>query len=179
MSHALTHATMSTCTPSSPSSPTLASRLGVTSLTHVEDPLPPQERGSSPELPPPTSYEHNRIVDNQIFDDQENMSFTEIEDRVKTVSYNQSFLSSTQDPAENIATSQEADFFVLCWLHHCTYKSEKQLQNDHKSVTLNEKDTGARSKCRTITSVWLDVQFISRTEACRYMETCRSVLKLE
>ena len=38
------------------------------------------------------------------------MSFTEIEDRVKTLSCNQSFLSSTQDSAESIATPQEADF---------------------------------------------------------------------
>ena len=59
-----------------------ASRLAVTSLTHCEDPLPPQERGSFPELLPATGYEPNLIVDNQIVDDQENMSFTEIEDRV-------------------------------------------------------------------------------------------------
>ena len=38
------------------------------------------------------------------------MSFTETEDRVKTLSYNQSFLSSAQDSAESIATPQEADF---------------------------------------------------------------------
>ena len=94
MSHALTHVTCSTCTPSSPSSPFLASRLAITSFIHCEDPLPPQERGSSPELPPATGCEPNRVVDNQIVDDQENVSFTEIEDRVKTLSYNQSFLSS-------------------------------------------------------------------------------------
>ena len=29
--------------------------------------------------------------------------------------------------------------FVLCWLHHCTYRSEKQVQNDHKFITLYEK----------------------------------------
>ena len=29
--------------------------------------------------------------------------------------------------------------FVLCWLHHCTYRSEEQVQNDHKLITLNEK----------------------------------------
>ena len=109
MSHALTHVTRSTCTPSSPSSPTLAPRLAVTSWTHCEDAIPFPERGSSPELPP-TGYEPKRIIDNQIVDDQENVSFTEIEDRVKTLSYNQSFLSSTQDSAESIATPQEADF---------------------------------------------------------------------
>ena len=87
-----------------------ASRLAITSLNHCEDPLPPQERGSSPELPPTTGCEPKRIADNQIVDDQENVTFTEIEDRVKTLSYNQSFLSSTQDSAESIATPQEGDF---------------------------------------------------------------------
>ena len=29
--------------------------------------------------------------------------------------------------------------FVLCWLHHCTYRSEEQVQNDRKFITLNEK----------------------------------------
>ena len=38
------------------------------------------------------------------------MSFTEIEDRVKSLTYNQSFPSSTQDSPESIATPQEADF---------------------------------------------------------------------
>ena len=28
---------------------------------------------------------------------------------------------------------------VLCWLHHCTYRSEKQVQNDRKFITLTEK----------------------------------------
>ena len=38
------------------------------------------------------------------------MSFTVIEDRVKSLTYNQSVLSSTQDSAGSIATPQEADF---------------------------------------------------------------------
>ena len=29
--------------------------------------------------------------------------------------------------------------FVLCWLHHFTYRSEEHVQNDHKFITLNEK----------------------------------------
>ena len=28
---------------------------------------------------------------------------------------------------------------VLCWLHHCTHRSEKDVQNDRKFITLNEK----------------------------------------
>ena len=30
--------------------------------------------------------------------------------------------------------------FVLCWLHHSTYRSEKQERNDHKFITLHEKN---------------------------------------
>ena len=30
--------------------------------------------------------------------------------------------------------------FVLCWLHHCTCRSEKQLQNDRNFITLNVKN---------------------------------------
>ena len=29
--------------------------------------------------------------------------------------------------------------FVLCWLHHGTYRSEKQVRNDQKFITLKEK----------------------------------------
>ena len=29
--------------------------------------------------------------------------------------------------------------FVLCWLHHDIYQSEKQVRNDRKFITLNEK----------------------------------------
>ena len=29
--------------------------------------------------------------------------------------------------------------FVLCWLHHCTCRSETQVRNDHKFITLKEK----------------------------------------
>ena len=29
--------------------------------------------------------------------------------------------------------------FVLCWLHHGTYRSEKQVRNDRKFITLKEK----------------------------------------
>ena len=47
-----------------------------------------------------SGYEPNRIVDNQI---------TEIEGHVKTLSYNQSLLSSTQACIESIATPQEED----------------------------------------------------------------------
>ena len=90
-----------------PSSPLLAPR----SLRHCRDSRPLQ-RGPSPELPPLKGYEPNRIV----LDHEENMHFTEddqiteLEDRVKPLSYNQSFLPSTCDSAESIATPPKSDF---------------------------------------------------------------------
>ena len=77
----------------------------------------PRERGgdgfSDPE--PLTGYEPNRIVDNQIITEQEDITcteddqITETEGHVKTLSNNQSLLSSTQNSIESIATPQEAD----------------------------------------------------------------------
>ena len=93
MSHTLQHSAPSTGTPSS-------SFLVPRSQEHHRD-LRLFQRGASAELPPPTGYEPNRI-----FDDQVNMHFTEddqiteLEDRVKSLSYNQSFLPSTYDPAD-------------------------------------------------------------------------------
>ena len=88
------------------------SYLGTSSGGHIfnrEDPLRPQERGSSPELPP-AGYEPNRIVDNQIVDDQENVSFTGIEDRVRPLSLHQSIIAPTNVSAGSIVTPPESDF---------------------------------------------------------------------
>ena len=133
MSHALTHFTPSICTPSSPV-------LVPLPLIHCEDPLPPQG-GASAELPLPTGYEPNRIVDNLVVDNQENRNLaedqiTELEDRVKSLSYNQSFLPSTHDSAESIATPPESDF------------DDEQLRTLLASPLYLQE----RSKCRTITS---------------------------
>ena len=59
----------------------------------------------------PTGSSTNQIINVQenvicIEDDQ----IAEIEDHVKVLSYNLSFLSSNQDSVESIATPQEADF---------------------------------------------------------------------
>ena len=161
----LKHGTRSTCTPSSRSSLILALRLAVTSLTaKIHYVL--KERDSSPELPP-AGYEPNWIVDNQIVDDQENVSFTGIEDRVRPLSFHQSIIAPINVSAGSIATPPESDF------------DDEQFRALLASPTV---PTGARSKCRTITSLslckrMLDVLFISRSEACRYRETCRSVFK--
>ena len=64
---------------------------------------------------PLTGYEPNRMVDNQIINEQEDITcsednqITEIGGHVKSLSYNQSLLSSTQDSIESIATPQEAN----------------------------------------------------------------------
>ena len=41
-------------------------------------------------------------------------------------------ITSTYDSAESIATLPP----VLCWLHHCTCRREKQVRTDHKYITL-------------------------------------------
>ena len=142
MSHALTHPTPNSCTPSSPV-------LVLRSLTHCEDPQSPQG-GASAEPPPLADYESNRIVANRIIDirivdDLENMHFTEddqiteLEDRVKSLSFNQSFLLSTHDSAESIATFR-SDF------------DDEQLRALLASPTV---PLGARNKCSTFTSLSL------------------------
>ena len=60
----------------------------------------------------------------------------------KLFPFNQSLLSSTQDSIESIATPQEADLddeqIRSLRLHHGTYRSEKQVRNDRKVITLKE-----------------------------------------
>ena len=139
---------------------------GPRSLRHCHDSRPLQ-RGPCPELPPLKGYEPNRIV----LDHEKNMHFTEddqiteLEDRVKPLSYNQSFLPSTYDPAESIATPPESDF------------DDEQLRALVASP-VSQQERGA--KCRTITSLSLRtrklyVQFISKSDNWRCIQTCRSV----
>ena len=117
MSHAMTHGTRTTCSSSFSFVPGLIPpRRLITSTTLCADPRKPHEGDSCLELFLHTGYEPERIVDNQIIDEQENVicneddEFTENEDHVKASSYNQSFLSSTQGSPESIIIPQEADF---------------------------------------------------------------------
>ena len=98
-----------------------------------------------PQVVSPTGF-----VDNQIVDDQENVSFTEINDRVKTLSYNQSFLSSTQDSAESIATPQEADFDdeQLRALLAPLYIQEREASAERSQVYHSERDSLMSSSSR-------------------------------
>ena len=133
MSHAMTHGTRSTSSSSFSSIPGLFPPRGlITSTTPCADPRKPQEGGSYPEQPPHTGYEPNRIVDNQIFNEQKNVTcteddqITEIEDHVKALSYNQSFLSSSQDSAESIGTPAECHVLVVKCL---VYGIDKRKRN--------------------------------------------------
>ena len=64
----------------------------------------------------------------------EDNQITEIEGRVTTLSYNQS-LCMLRLKKQTWTTN----IFVLCWLHHGTYRSEKQVRNDRKFNTLKKK----------------------------------------
>ena len=59
---------------------------------------------------------------------------------------------------------------MRCWLHHCAYRSEKQVQNDRKFITLNEKTwcpvhlkirwaQGNLSQCFQAKIDWIKTQF--------------------
>ena len=153
-SHALTHFTPSTCTPSSP---VLVPRC----LIHCEDPLPPQG-GASAELPPPTGHETNRIVDNQIVANQENRhlteddQITELEDRVKSLSYNQSFLPSTHDSAESIATPPESDFDdeqLRALLASPLYLQERGASAERSQVYRSERESLMSSSSQDPTTI--------------------------
>ena len=55
--------------------------------------------------------------------------------------YNQSLLSSTikfllKALLRLKKQTWTTNKFVLCWLHHGTYRNEKQVRNDRKFVTL-------------------------------------------
>ena len=56
--------------------------------------------------------------------------------------------------------------FVLCWLHHGVYQSEKQVRNDHKFITLKE-------------MVWCQVHFIVWTSFHGHRETFGMALTSE
>ena len=62
--------------------------------------------------------------------------------------------------------------FVLCQLHHCIFRSEKQVLNDHKFITLNEKAScqvhlkirslsvqGNLSQCFQVRVAWIKTHF--------------------
>ena len=139
MSCSLQNLTPRTSTPSSPFPEPV--------FQHSEQPCEdqrPQQRGALTETPPLAGYEPNHIVEDQDYrhftgDGQ----FTELEDlRVRTLPFHQTIIASTYDSAESIATWSQTlmtNNFVLCWLHHCTYRSEEQVQNDDKFIILNEK----------------------------------------
>ena len=103
-----------------------------------------QQRGALTETPLFTGYEPNRIAEDRDYGHFTGYGqFIELEDlRVRPLSFHQSIVASNYDSAESIATSQNrtlmANNFVHCWLHHCTNKSEEQVQNDRKFITLNE-----------------------------------------
>ena len=123
------------CTPSSP--PTLAPRRLITSLIHCEDPLPPQECGSYPELPPATGSTTRSLMTRR--------TCSSLEMRIVSnpcLATSRFYLQpKTPRKASRRHTKRTSrtNKLVLCWLHHGTYRSEKQVQNDLNFITLIEK----------------------------------------
>ena len=72
------------------------------------------------------------------------MQFTEIQDRVKSLSYNHSFISSTQDSAESIATPQEADLDdeqIRALLASPWYLPEREASAERSQVYHSERES--------------------------------------
>ena len=94
---------------------TLQSLKPRASTQHSEKPCQdprPLQRGALTETPPLAGYEPNRIVEDGDYRKfTRDGQFSELEDlRVRPLSFNQSFIASTFDSAESIATPPESDF---------------------------------------------------------------------
>ena len=107
----------------------------------------PQLSGALAELRSFTGYEPKQLAENQDHRHfTEDKQLTEHEDtRVQHLFFHQSdysvdlrFSGKHRDTAPGIGLWTMSNF-VLCWLHHGTYRSEKQVQIDRKFITLNEK----------------------------------------
>ena len=110
-----------------------------------------RERGGDGYIDPEplTGYEPNRIVDNQIITELEDITCTEdnqitdIEGHVKTLSFNQSLLSSTQDSIESTATPQEADLEdeqIRALLASPRYLPEREASAERSQVYHSERE---------------------------------------
>ena len=115
---------------------------------------------------PRTGYEPRRTVDNPIVTEQEiehtteESQIQEIEGKGKELIFDPFSLPSNQSLLFRFKILLKAllrlkkqtwttNKFVLCWLHHGTYRSEKQVRNDHKLITLEE-----RAWCPVHLKVW-------------------------
>ena len=90
---------------------------------------------------PRTGYKPNRIVDNQIINEQEDITctddnqITEIEGLVKSLSCNQSLLPSTQDSTESIAMPQDLnDEQIRALLASPRYSPEREASAARSQV---------------------------------------------
>ena len=111
---------------------------------------------------PLTGYEPNSIVDNQIINEQEDITctednqITEIGGHVKSLSYNQSLLSSTQDSIESIATPQEADMDdeqLRTLLASPLYPQERGASAERSQVYHSEREE--KAWCPVHLKVWI------------------------
>ena len=98
---------------------------------------------------PLTGYEPNRIVDNPIINEQEDITctednqITEIEGHGKSLSYKQSLLSSTQDSIESIAVPQETDLDdeqIRVLLASPRYLPEREASAERSQVYHSERE---------------------------------------
>ena len=130
------------------------SRL-ITSRIHCADSRDLRGDGfTDPE--PRTGYEPKRTVDNPIVTEREiehsteESQIPEVEDKGKELTGDPSHYYFTSHCCLRLKILLKAlrrlkkqtwttNKFVLCWPHHGIYRSEKQVRNVHKFITLKEK----------------------------------------
>ena len=130
-------------------------QLSPTPSFHCTD---PRQDGSSPKLQSSKRYEPNSIELNRILVDPSNPIIDDHEDieeiGVKPLFCSQSLIHSADDSAESIATPPDSDledeqlrmmlashWILKYWgtLMRSAYRSEKQMHNEHKPITQDEK----------------------------------------
>ena len=147
MSHAM-HGTRST---SSSSFPVFHVYKGW-SLPEIPAQIHENTEGDGNTDPEPlTGYEPNRIVDNQITYEQEDFTCTE-DNQITELEGHMSNLCPTTSHCcfplkillKALLRLRTTNKFVLCWLHHGTYRSEKHVRNDRKFITLKEMSSSSQ-----------------------------------
>ena len=121
-------------------------------VDHIQNPLRRSTRRvdgfTDPE--PRTGYEPKMIVDNPTTTEQEIAHSSEESQITEIVDKGLICDPFSLHPQPVIVVLLKAmlwlkkqtwttNKFVLCWLHHGTFRSEKQVRNDRKFITLKEK----------------------------------------
>ena len=125
----------------------------------------PQHSGALTEIPPLTGYEPNWTAEDQDYRHfTEDKQFTELEDRAKSLSHNQSIKASTYESAESIETHPESDFDdeqIRALLASTLYLQERGASAERSQVYHSERENLMSSSSLDPTSTGKHVALFS------------------